>query len=104
MMANIELRYIFSDFILFGQHFKLGTNLFSDMGMVTQRYKVDLSKVPDDERKIHFTGKEESMHTSCGIGLKVALNNNFVVSADWGKAIDKNDGSSGFYVMMNYLF
>lgn len=104
VMGNIELRYIFSDFMLFGQHFKLGTNLFSDMGMVTQRYEVDLSKVPDDERKIHFTGKEESMHVSCGIGLKVALNNNFVVSADWGKALDKNDGSSGFYVMMNYLF
>lgn len=104
IMGNFELRYIFCNLYLFGQNFSVGTNLFADMGMVTQRYKVDLSKVPQEEFDFCFTGEEEKMHTSAGIGLKIAMNHNFVISADWGKALDSNDGTSGLYVMMNYLF
>jgi len=109
-MGNLELRYIFLNTILFGQNFSVGTNLFADMGMVTQRYKVNLSNVPQntqderDEFNLCLTGADEKLHTSTGIGLKIAMNSNFVISADWGKALDNNDGTSGFYVMMNYLF
>lgn len=104
LMANIELRHIFGHFILFNQKISIGTNLFSDLGLVTQKHHIDLSKVPTDEFRTYFTGKSEKLHASLGVGLKIAMNDNFVVSTDWGKAQDKNDGTSGFYVMMNYLF
>ncbi len=90
--------------MLFGQQFSVGTNLFADFGMVTQEHNVDESKVPIDEYSEYFSGDSENVHTSAGIGLKISLNANFVVSADWGKALNKNDGESGFYVQMNYLF
>ena len=104
VMANAELRYIFSHFMFLGQQFTVGTNLFSDFGMVTQEHSIDTSRVPDDERPLYFSGDSESLHTSVGIGLKISLNANFIVSADWGKALSSNDGESGIYVMMNYLF
>lgn len=103
-MANIELRHIFYNFILKGQDFSIGTNLFTDMGMVTQRHNTEKSLVPTNEYLTYFTNKNETLHCSAGIGLKIAMNANFVVSADWGKAFSKNDGTSGLYVMMNYLF
>ncbi|MBQ3617937.1 MAG: BamA/TamA family outer membrane protein [Bacteroidales bacterium] len=104
VMANIEFRHIFYTFMLGRQNFSIGTNLFADMGMVTQHYKVDKSLVPTDEYATYFTKDSETLHTSTGIGLKIAMNSNFVLSVDWGKATNKNDGTSGFYVLMNYLF
>jgi outer membrane protein assembly factor BamA len=103
-MANIELRQIIYSFMLAGQNFSIGTNLFTDMGMVTQLHDVDKSLVPSAEHDLYFTNDKETLHTSVGIGLKIAMNSNFVLSADWGKALSKNDGTSGFYVLMNYLF
>ena len=104
VMANIELRQIIYSFMLAGQNFSIGTNLFTDMGMVTQLHDVDKSLVPSAEHDLYFTNDKETLHTSAGIGLKIAMNSNFVLSADWGKALNKNDGTSGFYVLMNYLF
>ena len=104
VMANVEFRHIFYSFMLGRQNFSIGTNIFADMGMVTQHYKVDKSLVPTDEYATYFTNNNETLHTSAGIGLKIAMNSNFVLSVDWGKATNKNDGTSGFYVLMNYLF
>ncbi|MBE6339637.1 MAG: hypothetical protein E7069_02705 [Bacteroidales bacterium] len=104
IMGNAELRYIFTRFMLFGQQFSVGTNLFADFGMVTQEHRVDTQNVPLDEYYDYFSDDSENVHTSAGIGLKVSLNANFVVSADWGKALNRNDGESGVYVQMNYLF
>lgn len=104
LMANIELRHIFGHLYILNQDFSVGTNIFTDMGIVTQKYKSDMSKVPENERELYFTGKKETLHQSIGIGLKIAMNKNFIVSADWGKALSANDGTSGLYVTMNYLF
>ena len=104
LMANIELRYIFARFGVAGQQVALGTNLFADMGLTTQEYGIDTSAVPDDERPLYFRTSADAPHWSSGLGLKVALNSNFVVSVDYGHAFDERDGTSGFYVLMNYLF
>jgi len=44
------------------------------------------------------------MHYSYGAGLIVAMNENFVISMDYGLAMDKQDGKRGFYMGLNYLF
>lgn len=103
-LANIEMRYVFFDFMVKGQNISVGTNLFADFGMVTQKYDFDEEKVPEMMRSLVFTDENEKLHTSAGIGLKISLNKNFTLAADWGKALDANDGESGFYVQMNYLF
>jgi hypothetical protein len=45
-------------------------------------------------------------HSAAGIGLKVAMNENFILSVDWATAINKQDNGkmTNFYVKMGYLF
>ncbi len=37
-------------------------------------------------------------------GLKLAMNENFILSADYGLALNDQDGKSGLYIGLNYLF
>jgi len=45
-------------------------------------------------------------HLTAGIGLKIGMNENFVLSADWGMPINQQDNHNyaNFYVKMGYLF
>lgn len=103
-LANIELRWKMWRTKLFKQDFYLGTNYFIDLGMIIQDYKLDLSEVPDDEFDMYFKTGNDKIHGSYGLGLKTALNENFVLSADYGIAFDKQDGTAGLYITLNYLF
>ncbi len=39
------------------------------------------------------------------MGLKLAMNENFILSADYGLALNDQDGKkSGLYIGLNYLF
>lgn len=104
VMANAELRYLFHEFNLLKQNFSLGANIFSDFGYITQKYKTDLSNVPDLERARHFNRQNDQPHYSAGAGLKAAMNENFILSIEYGKSLKQEDGESGFYITMNYLF
>ena len=46
----------------------------------------------------------EKMHKSVGAGLRLAMNYNFIVAIDYGIALNKQDGDSGIYIGLNYLF
>jgi len=104
ILTNIELRWKMWRTKLFKQDFYLGTNYFADMGMITQNYSIDQSNVPLEEYDLYFNNQNDKMHWSYGLGLKAALNENFVLSADYGFALDKQDGTSGLYITLNYLF
>ena len=45
-------------------------------------------------------------HMAAGLGLKVSMNENFVLSVDWAMALDKQDNAkwANFYIKMGYLF
>jgi hemolysin activation/secretion protein len=45
-------------------------------------------------------------HMAAGVGVKVAMNENFVLSVDWAMALDKQDNAkwANFYIKMGYLF
>ena len=105
-MGNIELRWVPIRFQWLKQHWSLGFNAFSDLGITTQGYDVNFEDVPKDMIESHFdfSSSNDKLHASTGLGVKIGMNSNFVVSADWGKALDANDGASGFYVQMNWLF
>lgn len=103
-MANVEARWLFARFNLLGQQWALGVNAFGDMGIATQEYDCDTSGVPDDLRATYFRTGSDNLHGSLGAGLKIHMNANFIVSADYGRALRADDGEGGFYVYMNYLF
>lgn len=45
-----------------------------------------------------------TIHSITGVGLRAALNENFIISVDYGFAFDKQDGSSGLYIGIENVF
>lgn len=103
-LANVELRWIIKRLELFGQQWAIGSNVFTDWGVTTQDYKVDSCGVPASEAADFLREGNDKPHGSAGLGLKIHMNSNFIVSADYGHALSGDDGASGFYVNLNYLF
>ena len=105
--ANAEFRLKAFRFNLINQNFYIGFVAFNDYGMVTK--KIDFSIPPEEaidtgQREDYFNPGAEKMHVSAGAGLRIVMNQNFIISADFGKALNEQDGNSGFYIGLNYLF
>ncbi len=103
--GNFELRWIPFTFTIARQNFYIGFNGFFDTGRIVQDIqigeKLDNIESPSDS---YFNPDAESFHSSAGIGLKLAMNWNFVLSVEYGNAMDSQDGDSGLYIALNYLF
>lgn len=105
--GNFELRYKFWKFSALKQNFYLGTNLFFDSGVIIKPIEIegfaDMSQATKDELLLgdFQAGK---FHSSAGIGLKIGWNENFIISVDYGHALKKQDGDSGVYINLNYMF
>ena len=110
-MGNIELRWKPVYFKFLRQDCYLGLNGFYDFGRVTK--KIDLpnnlettfsNTYPTENFSDYFKPGKEKFHMSAGASIMLAMNQNFVVAIDLGKAFNKQDGNIGFYVGLNYLF
>lgn len=101
--GNLELRSTIFSTILFNQNFDFGLNAFADAGMVTKPYEFNTSGIPADQlQTVQF--EKEKLHVSLGMGIRIAMNSNFVVAVDYGKALNPQDGTSGLYIGLGYLF
>lgn len=103
-LANAELRFKFWRLHLLKQNFYCAITAFSDAGMVTQKTDVDLSGVPQAEHDTFFRSTSQRPHFTYGIGGKLVMNQNFVISGDIGKAVSADDGQWGMYIGVNFLF
>lgn len=102
--GNFELRSKFFKTIIFKQNFYLGLNLFTDVGMVTSPYSLDEeANIPADELQ-SFVNASEGLHLGYGAGVRFVINSNFIIAVDYGIAGKPQDGETGFYVNLNYLF
>ncbi len=101
-LSNVEMRYRFLDFDFIGQHWYLAFNPFFDMGQVVQPYRADM--VQGSTSELIYSGAEESMHYSAGAGCKIVMNRNFILSAEFGKALDAQDGTNSLVLGLNFLF
>ena len=119
--ANVEIRTKIVTFDIGKQHFYIGLNPFFDIGMVTQPYKLDENDVKtaisannlttgrSDKYEDYFNLSNKEIykpHSAAGVGLKIAMNENFILSVDWATALNKQDNGKmvNFYVKMGYLF
>jgi len=103
-LGNLEMRWKFLETVILNSKIFLGTNVFFDIGGVVDKIEINTSEVPVDEFNDFFDIGADGVHMSTGIGLKAGLNDNFIVSFDFGKALDSRDGNTGFYISLNYLF
>ena len=44
------------------------------------------------------------VHASAGMGVKLVMNHNFIISVEYGKPFDKRDGKGGLNIGTNYIF
>lgn len=102
--GNFELRYKFLKFHKWKQNFYFSLNGFSDMGMITKTMDMNLAGIPEDEKTALFKSEDQGLHISYGAGLRIAMNQNFIVAVDYGLAGDKRDGEKGMYINLGFMF
>ena len=110
--GNFELRWKFVNFRLLNQNFYMALSGFFDSGRVIQYVDIedDVNKLPDTDPETGFVKADyfdigaENFHSSYGAGLHIAMNQNFILAIDYGKAISEKDGTSGLYIGLNFLF
>ena len=109
--GNLELRWKFHRFRLFKQNFYLGANVFGDVGMITEKIKFDEAQAIENATALNpdfnaddFFSKGEKPHFGVGTGMRVVMNQNFVIAFDAAHSLDPQDGGLGIYIGLNYLF
>jgi len=110
--GNFEFRWKFLSTVIKKQNLYLAFSAFTDMGQVVQKVKFDKNKAiaiaqsedPTFRSSDYFPDRNEQLHISIGGGLHVALNENFILAIDYGKAASSKDGDQGLYIALNFLF
>lgn len=85
--ANAELRIKLFSFTFLKQFFYVAINPFYDCGAIVQPYRADeMAKVfPSSAEQI--AKQARTFEHSAGVGLKIAWNENFIVSVEMAKAL-----------------
>ena len=111
VFGNFELRWKVVKFLLFHQDSYVALSGFFDTGRVIQKLDIeDIVKqgnlvYPEGEsEEDYFNFGTEKFHNAAGAGLHLAWGPNFIIAVDYGRALDKQDGESGLYVGLNFLF
>ena len=115
--ANTELRVKLVKFTLAKQYFYIAMNPFFDAGIITKPYRADVLKsVLDDDRlstisgytgqtRIYDPSRVKDLIYSAGLGLKIAMNQNFIVSVDFAKCFTPGlDAGLWLGIGINYQF
>ena len=100
VMVNGEVRWRIYDFKFINQNWQIATNPFFDAGQTIQPYRLDEQKDSG-----LYSGNEDGIHCTTGVGIKLIMNHNMVVSFEAAKALDENDGNGLWTnIGFNYLF
>ncbi len=101
LMLNTELRWRIYDFKFINQNWQIATNPFFDLGKIIQPYRLDEQKAAIGM----YQGDESKPHFTAGLGIKLIMNHNMVISFEGGKPFDQNDGTGLWTnIGFNYLF
>ena len=119
--ANTELRIKLVKFTLANQYFYIAVNPFFDAGIITKPYKAKaLADIAAPDGKVYdpvfntLTGTTDPIYDpdkvkylvySGGAGLKIAMNQNFIVSADFARCFTEGmDAGLWIGIGINYQF
>lgn len=104
LYGNLELRWKFVHFQFLKQNVYLAMSGFLDGGMVTRDYDINISDVPQEWLYL-FPDRKESLHLGTGAGFHFAMNQNFIITVNYGFPLDEQDGPGGaLYINLNFLY
>lgn len=111
--ANLELRVKLVNFKLFNQYFYIAVNPFFDAGIITKPYRAEAFEKAKGVNaatympleKLYDASKVGDIIYSGGAGLKIAMNQNFIVSVELAKCFYKPlDAGMWLGIGINYQF
>lgn len=103
--GNAELRWKFVKFYFIKQNFYLSLNTFVDAGQAVRPIKISKTfSETDYNESDYFSSDNETIHPSWGAGLRIVMNQNFIIAIDHGRVFKKEDGTAGTYIGLNFLF
>lgn len=105
--GNLEIRWRFLQTHLGKSNLYFALNGFADAGMVVKPFEIDETKIlpiEDRDKYFDFSSSNDKLHPSAGAGLRIALNENFILAIDYGFAINQQDGAKGLYISIGNLF
>jgi outer membrane protein assembly factor BamA len=100
-LGNFEFRYIPISTNALHRNLNIGFNLFEDMGLITDLYKVDKSL---NGLTFDYNPGKEKIHYSVGGGVRFIIDHNFIVALEYGHVLDRLDGNEALYLDLDYLF
>ena len=104
--GNFELRAKVLQFNLFKQHFDLVINPFFDAATITRPYRLDEHqklRTLTDTRQL-WQDATEKIHCSAGIGGKIHMNTNFILSLEVGKGFNSQLSALTVSMATTYMF
>ena len=104
--GNFELRAKVLQFNLFKQHFDLVVNPFFDAATITRPYRLDEHeklRTLTDTRQL-WQDATEKIHCSAGIGGKIHMNTNFILSLEVGKGFNPQLSDLTVSMATTYMF
>jgi outer membrane protein assembly factor BamA len=104
--GNLELRWKFTHFKFINQNFYLALNPFMDFGQVLKEREVEWSNIDfgTENASDYFKDEKDELHITYGCGIRIAMNQNFIIAADMGFPANEQDGDKGLYIGLNFLF
>lgn len=102
--GNFEFRYKFIKFNKFNQNIYLALNPFIDAGTIIKEIDLSELNLKPGITAPHFNNTKDVLHFTAGCGFHIALNENFVLAINYGRAFSQFDGKSGLYIGTNWLF
>ena len=103
--ANIEARIKIARFSFINQNWYVALNPFVDMGIITKdRIFEEQSNNENELSGLYSDEDYDDIHISAGMGLKLVMNHNFIISVEYGKPFDKRDGKGSLNIGTNYIF
>lgn len=102
--GNFEFRIRLFRFNLINQSWYVGLNPFFDCGWVIKPYRMDECADFYGMSKDSLLSQTRGFHSSAGLGLKLGMNRNFILSLEAAVPLKKDDGSFGVNIGFNYIF
>ena len=60
--------------------------------------------IPADQTSFYFNNSRDYLHLGTGLGLRIAINDNFIISVDYGTSLNPQDGTKGLYLGIGNIF
>ena len=104
--GNFELRARILQFNLFNQHFDLVVNPFYDIAAITRKYRFDEHKdtLSHDWDVVLYQDTTGRVFSSAGIGGKIHMNTNFILSLEIAKAFNPQLSDLTVSMATTYMF